>query len=336
MAVHLKPLHEQTLVITGASSGIGLATALMAARRGATVLLVARDEPVLEQVTRQIVAEGGQAMYVVADVGRREDLQLAADTAIEHFGGFDTWVNNAGVAIWGRLEDVRERDHQRLFETNFWGVVNGSLIAAAHLRRHGGAIVNLGSLTSDRALPLQGMYSASKHAVKGFTDALRMELEEEGAPISVTLVKPAGIGTPFTEHAKNYTEHEPCLPPPVYRPEDVARAILHAAGHPLRDIFVGSSSKLMSAAAAHAPRCLDRFSERTLFDAQLRDGPPQPPSDNLYEPAGNGRVHGRHPGQVVRPSLYTHAVLHPRATALMATVFGLAAACALGGRSLRR
>ncbi|MCM5678958.1 SDR family oxidoreductase [Schlegelella sp. S2-27] len=335
MAVHLKPLHEQTIVITGASSGIGLATAQMAARRGATVLLVARDEPALADATQQIVAQGGRAMYVVADVGRREDLQLVADTAVEHFGGFDTWVNNAGVAIWGRLEDVRDRDHQRLFETNFWGVVYGSLIAAAHLRRHGGAIINLGSLTSDRAMPLQGMYSASKHAVKGFTDSLRMELEEEGAPISVTLIKPAGIATPFTEHAKNYTEHEPKLPPPVYKPEEVASAILHAAERPKRDIFVGSSSKVMSTMNSHAPRWLDRFSEKTMFKAQLREGPPLAQQDNLYQPGADGRVRGRHPGQMVRPSLYTRAVLHPKTTAALVTA-GLAALALMGRGSAPR
>src|SRR5439155_6660231 len=114
-------------------------------------------------------------------------------------------------------------DHQRLMQTNFWGVVHGSTVAARHLReRGGGAIINLGSIVSDRAIPLQGMYSASKHAVKGYTDALRMELEEEGAPIAVTLVKPAGINTPFPRHAKNYMEREATLPPPVYAPEVVA------------------------------------------------------------------------------------------------------------------
>ena len=336
MAVHLKPLNEQTIVITGASSGIGLATAQMAAKRGATVLLVARDEPALAEAAEQIVARGGRAMYVVADVGRREDLQLAADTAIEHFGGFDTWVNNAGVAIWGRLEDVRDRDHQRLFETNFWGVVYGSLIAAAHLRRHGGSIVNLGSLTSDRAMPLQGMYSASKHAVKGFTDSLRMELEEEGAPISVTLIKPAGIATPFTEHAKNYTEHEPRLPPPVYTPQEVANAILHASQHPTRDVFVGSSSKMMSTMNSHAPRLLDWISKKTMFNAQLREGPPEHRQDNLYQPGSDGRVRGRHAGQMVRPSLYTKAALHPKTTAALLTA-GIAALALFGrGAALRR
>src|SRR4029079_1622040 len=103
------------------------------------------------------------------------------------------WVNNAGTSIFGKLEEISEDDHRRLFDINFWGLVSGSLVAAKHLRRRGGAIINLGSVASDNALPLQGMYSATKHAIKAFTDALRMELEAEGAPVSVTLIKPTSI-----------------------------------------------------------------------------------------------------------------------------------------------
>src|SRR6185437_7622371 len=115
---------------------------------------------------------------------------------------------------------------------------------------------------SDVAIPLQGMYSASKHAVKGFTDALRIELEEEGAPISVTLIKPTSINTPFPQHAKNYTDKEPKLPPPIYEPEEVAHAIVHAASHPERDIYVGSSSKMMSSLNKSALRVMDWLNER--------------------------------------------------------------------------
>ena len=124
-----------------------------------------------------------------------------------------------------------EANAWRLFEINFWGTVYGSLIAAEHLKRRGGALINVGSVASDLALPIQGMYSASKHAVRGFTDALRMELEEAGAPVSVTLIKPTSINTPLPQHARNDTDREPKLPPPVYEPEEVAMAILHAAQH---------------------------------------------------------------------------------------------------------
>src|SRR5690606_23064918 len=124
----------------------------------------------------------------------------------------------------------------------YWGMVHGSLVAAKHFREHGtsGALINIGSALSDRAIPLQGHYSASKHAVKGFTDALRMELEKEGLPVSVTLVKPNATNTPYVQHAANHLETAPALPQPSYAPEVVAQAILHAAAHPQRDVTVGA------------------------------------------------------------------------------------------------
>ncbi|MDX5437410.1 MAG: SDR family oxidoreductase, partial [Pontibacter sp.] len=257
MAISLKPIREQVIVITGASSGIGLATARAAAKKGAKLVLAARNEEALKQVEEQIRLEGTEAVHIMADVGKREDLERVAKTALERFGGFDTWINNAGVSIYGKLNEVTEEDSRRLFDTNFWGVVSGSIIASEHLRSHGGAIINLGSELSDVAIPLQGMYAASKHAVKGFTDALRMELEEDEAPVSVTLIKPAGINTPYPQHARNYTEHELTLPPPVYEPEEVANAILHAAEHPERDIYIGSGSKMMSSLNKYAPSLVD-------------------------------------------------------------------------------
>lgn len=132
-------------------------------------------------------------------------------------------------------------------------MVYGSLVALPHLKESGGTLINLGSVASDVAFPLQGMYSASKHAIKGFTDSLRIELKEEGAPVAVTLIKPAAIDTPFPANARNYTDREPKLPPPVYRTEEVAEAILHAAVHPRRDIYIGGGGRIMSAAQAVAP-----------------------------------------------------------------------------------
>jgi NAD(P)-dependent dehydrogenase (short-subunit alcohol dehydrogenase family) len=192
-----KPLSQQTIVVTGASSGIGLATARLAVERGAKVLLVARNEDELRKIVGELRDRGGRAEYIAADVADKEALERAAAKAREAFGGFDAWVNDAGVSVLGKIERIPLEDHRRVFETNYWGVVHGSLIAVREMKAHGGTLVNVGSVLSDRSMMLQGPYSATKFAVKGFTDALRMELERDGAPVNVTLIKPAGIDTPF-------------------------------------------------------------------------------------------------------------------------------------------
>lgn len=190
----LKPISEQVLVITGATSGIGLVTARMAAEEGARLVLVARNDEALRELTDEINRAGGEAIFVPADVADEEALRGAARAAEEVFGGFDTWVNNSGVSVFGRILDVPTEDMRRVIETNLWGVINGSRIAAESLRRRredkfAGAIINIGSELSDRAIPLQGIYTASKHAVKAFTDTLRMELEADKLPISVSTLR---------------------------------------------------------------------------------------------------------------------------------------------------
>ena len=216
MPVRLKPVGEQVIVLTGASSGIGLATARRAASRGARLVLVARNERALQELARECKELGGHAIAAPADVAREGDLERVAQAAKNTFGGFDTWVNNAGGSIYGRVTDVPTEDFRRLFETNFWGVVNGSRIAVEHFREKGGALINVGSVASDVPIPMQGAYSASKHAVEGFTDSLRIELLKEKAPISVTLIKPSGIDTPFAEHAASRMDGEAQIPPPLY------------------------------------------------------------------------------------------------------------------------
>ncbi len=312
MKVRLKRLREQVLVLTGASSGIGLVTARMAAREGARLVLAARSEPELRRLADEITSRGGQAVPVTADVSREEDVQRIADTALQRFGGFDTWVNNAGVTIFGRLENVSTEDHRRLFEINFWGTVYGSLAAVRHLRTRGGALVSVGSVASDLAIPLQGMYSASKHAVRGFTDALRMELEKDGAPVSVSLIKPTSIATPLPQHGGNYLSDEPTLPPPVYAPETVAKAILHCAQHPERDVYVGGAAKVMATSGAVAPRLTDKLQEATMFPQQHTGKPAQ--SDRrgiLNRPAHGLRERGDLGRHVFEHSTYTAARLHP-------------------------
>lgn len=322
MALQLKPVSEQVIVITGGSSGIGLATAKLAAERGAKVVLNARTREALAQAVDQIQYAGGDAVFVEADVSKAEDFEKIAAVAIDRFGRIDTWVNNAGVGIWGMVDEVDEADMRQLFEINFWGVVHGSQTAVRHLRKNGGALINVGSLTSDRAIPVQGIYSASKHAVKGFTDALRMELEHEGAPISVTLVKPASIGTPMPQHVKDLHQSEPKFPPPVYAPEEVAKTILHAAEYPVRDAYVGSGARVVSMLAGVAPRLLDWISAKFIVPAQF--GTKEATStDNLYEGRAEAQVRGDHQGSMIRPSLYTKAARHP---AMTLTAAGAAAA----------
>ena len=283
----LKNLNEQVMVITGASSGIGLTTARAAAKRGTKMVLAARNEDALRRLTEELTQQDCEAIYVVADVGDEEQVRSIAKAAIDRFGGFDTWVNNAGVSIFGRNEDISLKDHRQLFQTNFWGVVHGSLTAVKHLReRGGGALINLGSEVSDHVAPLQGMYSTSKHAVKGFTNSLRLELEEEKAPISVTLIKPAAIDTMFVPHAKNYLDVVPRLPPPVYAPEIVAEAILYAAEHPKRDIYVGGASKMLSSTSRFAPGLLDKFMARFGKTMTTTDQPVRGRDEHsLYSPS---------------------------------------------------
>jgi short-subunit dehydrogenase len=325
------------MVITGASSGIGLVTARLAARRGARLVLTARNEAALTALAAEIQASGrGEAAAVAADVSDEAALIRVAEEAARRFGHIDTWVNCAGVSLYGRAVDVSLEDQRRVFETNFWGVVHGSRIAVSHLRERGGALINIGSTLSDVAVPLQAAYSASKHAVKAYTDALRMELEHDGVPMSVTLIKPYAIDTPYIRHAKNYLPHEPAYPPPVYGPDMVAATILHCAEHPVRDVFAGGSGKVMSTANHYAPRLVDKFMQATMFRLQESDKPEHDRSKNsLYGHTSELKERGGHPGHVSESSLYTHASLHPVMTGAVMAMVGLTLASLIrrGGES---
>ena len=190
MATRLKPLFEQVMVLTGACSGAGVCTAQMAARLGVRVVLLARAKEMLDSLAGMIASSGGQVMPMAADVRIRAEVEAAAQAAVERFGRIDTWINNAGVSIYGRLDQIRESDSRRLFDVNFWGVVNGSLAALPYLMTARGSLINVGSEVGDGPAPLQGMYSSSKYAVKGFTDALRLEVEQGDGAVSVTLIQP--------------------------------------------------------------------------------------------------------------------------------------------------
>jgi short-subunit dehydrogenase len=294
MATKLKPIEDQVIVIIGASSGIGLATAELAAQRKARLVLASRSERTLQEIASRLTAQGAQAIAVTADVSDREQVQRIAGAAIERFGRIDTWINNAGLSIYGRLDVVSDEDSRRLFDTNFWGIVNGSLIALAYLKKQGGALINLGSEVSEAIVPLQGMYSATKHAVKGFTDALRVEIEEvDKAPISITLIQPTAVNTPFPQHAKNYMEQEPKLPDPQIDPRQVAEAILDAAVKPTRSAKVGLQAKVNTFLANNAPAIADRMAAKYV-DRQQYPEAPRHPEGTLHIPGESGQTHG-HP-----------------------------------------
>jgi short-subunit dehydrogenase len=283
MSIKLKPLDEQVIVITGASSGIGLATAETAVQKGAKVVLAARSEETLDRVVSQLNAGGERAMFVPCDVADRSQVERVAQEAVTRFGRIDTWVNNAGVAIYARLDEGSEEDNRRLFETNFWGLVNGSLAALPYLKSAGGALINVGSEVSEAAVPLLGMYVASKHAVKGFTDTLRVEIEDvDKAPVSITLIQPTATDTPFPQHARNYQDKEAKLPTPQIDPQQVADAILEAAVKPTRAKKVGMMAKVNTGVAKYAPGLGDKMAAKQV-DRQYYDEPPRNPEGALHE-----------------------------------------------------
>ena len=333
MRISLKPLHEQVIVITGASSGIGLATARLAIEKGARVVLVARNEEALFEIERELNA-GNRVLHVMADVGERAQLERVASETISRFGGFDTWINNAGSSVWGRFDEVSDEDHQQVMQTNFWGTHYGSSIAVKHLRDKGGALINIGSVESANALPFHSSYSASKHAIKAMTDVLRVELQKSRTPVSVTLVRPSSTDTQFMDHSKNYLPSAPVFPPPVYAPEVVARAILRAAEHPQRDVYIGNA-KLLSRLAQNAPHLADWINRTFVYDTIKSGRPDRHPHGALHASdvgrAGDGSASGNYPGRVLTRSLYTRAAQHPVATTAAVAV-GAAALVALLGR----
>lgn len=318
MDVTLKPLNQQVVVITGASSGIGLATARLAATRGAKVVLSSHDEPALRQATEEILREGGQAIYVTADVADYDALLRVARSAIDFWGGFDTWINNAGIHHFSRIRESAERDMRRIFDVNYWGTVHGCRIAADHLKRRGGALITIGSVLSSRSVPLQGFYAASKHAVKAYVEAMRMELADAGAPVSVTLIKPAAIDTPIVEHSRSRLEGRAQLPFPLYDPEIAARGILHCAEHPRRDLVIGGAGFVAETLEKVTPNLTDRLMEWFFFRMQQTKGPPRE-RDALHRPLGNEpRVRGPKKRFTFRRSLYTSMSMNRLASTVVA------------------
>ena len=326
-SLRLKPLAKQVIVITGATSGIGRATAEGAAAAGAKLVLTARNRAVLAEVHEEL-KDLTEVEIVAADLADDGAVDEIAAVAVARFGRVDTWVNNAAAAPIGRVVDTPLADQRRAFEVGYWGLVRGSIAALELMRDHGGAIINVGSIESDRGVILQATYSAIKHAVKGFTDAFRTEIEADKLPVSMTLIRPAAMHTPFPEHARNFTGHPLTLPPVIYDPRLSARAILFAAANPRRSLSIGGTGVFGTALAQHFPRLTDFALERFGEKLQTFDTPPPADrADNLDEPRVDA-VDSKQDVYVRTHSLWLEAQLNPALTAglALAAVAGVALA----------
>jgi NAD(P)-dependent dehydrogenase (short-subunit alcohol dehydrogenase family) len=281
-----RPISDQVVVITGASSGIGRETALMFAERGASVVIAARGEPALQTAAREIERLGARVRVVVTDVGEWDQVERLAQTAVEEFGRIDTWVNNAGISAYATCEQLTAAEIDRIIQVNLLGQIYGMKAALPAMKRQGaGTIINVASALAERGVPLQAAYCASKHGVKGFTEALRLELAHERSGIAVTLIEPSSINTPLFTHARSKMGVRPMPIPPIYEPCVVAEAILFAAEHPSRTVVAGGTGKVMTVAQRISPAALDRYMLKggRMFKAQKTDQPDDG-RDNLFAP----------------------------------------------------
>jgi NAD(P)-dependent dehydrogenase (short-subunit alcohol dehydrogenase family) len=284
--LRLKPLAEQVVVLVGASSGIGREAALAFAARGARVVVAARGRDDLASLVQEIEAAGGRATAVAADVSRYEDVERIASTAVEAYGGIDTWVHLASVTLYAKFADTTPDEFRRVLEVDLLGQVHGAMAALPWLRRQGrGALLHVSSVEALRALPYQSAYAAAKHGVKAMLEALRLELRRDGVPIAVTNVMPSSIATPAFRKARTKLGVEPRGIPPVYDPQLVVQALLRAAEHPQRDVVVGGAGRLLVLVQALSPRLADAVLQRIGFWGQrtgTAKGVAAP--DDLYQP----------------------------------------------------
>jgi len=332
--LRLRPIHEQVVVVLGASSGIGRAAALRFAQCGAAVVVSARSSAGLESLVAEIRSSGGRGEAVVCDVADVEQVQAVADAALLTYGRIDTWVNCAGVALFAPFEHTTAEEFKRVVEVNLLGQVHGAMAALPHLRRDGGSLICVSSMGAKRGIPLQTAYCASKHGIDGFVESLRAELRHDRSPVSLTNIMPATINTPLFDNARTKLGVKPTAPPPVYQPNLVVDAILHAAEHPVRDLIVGGAARAVILTESLAPRLLDAVLStvgyRLHYTKELK---PQGAPDNLDEPLpGNETVEGTIGDHALSRSLYTrwklNAPLRRAASVAHGAVAGAAGAAA--------
>ena len=324
----------EVVVVTGASAGVGRATAREFARRGARVGLIARGAGGLEATKNDVEELGGEAFVCVADVADHRQVEAAASAVEKHLGPIDVWVNNAMVTIVSPVKELAPEEFKHATEVTYLGTVYGTLAALARmLPRDRGAIVQVGSALAYRAIPLQAPYCACKFAIRGFTDSLRTELLHDKSNVHLTMVQMPALNTPQFDWCKTRMPRQPKPVPPIYQPEVAARAIVWAAHHRRREIWVGMSALKAILANKIAPGLLDRYLADTCYEAQETDEPVQSDrADNFISPLpGDYGAHGRFDAQARSwsPELW----LSTHRGWLAAAALGLAA---LGARRLRR
>jgi NAD(P)-dependent dehydrogenase (short-subunit alcohol dehydrogenase family) len=310
----LKPVGEQVVVLMGASSGIGRESALRFARKGARVVVSARGEEGLDSLVKEIREEGGEAIAVPADTSEFDQVKAVADRALQEYGRLDTWVHLAAVGLFATFEETTPKEFARVIDVNLMGQVYGAMAALPHIKREGGgALIHVSSMGAKRSIPLQSAYCASKHGIDGFLESLRVELQHEGSPISVTQVMPATINTPFFDKARTKLGVKPVAPPPIYQPGIVSGAILHAAENPARDLVVGGAAKAVILSQALLPRLVDVLLRVRGFEVHYtREPKPEDAPDNLFEPIdGYNTVEGSFRDRAHPRSLYNWLQMHP-------------------------
>jgi short-subunit dehydrogenase len=289
------PFRERVVAITGASAGIGRATALRFARAGAHVGLIARDSRALEEVKLEIESEGGRATVAPADVADAEAVFAAAARIEAEAGPIEAWVNDAMTTVFSPISEISPQEFRRVTEVTYLGFVHGTMAALKHMRpRNRGVIVQVGSALAYRGIPLQSAYCGAKHAIRGFTDSLRSELIHDKSRIKVTMVDLPAVNTPQFDWARTHMSREPRPVPPVVQPEAVAEAIHAAACRPYREYWLGLSTMKAILGNMVAPRCLDGMLARMGYESQERKSPVSPGRpDNLMQPVrGAHRIHG--------------------------------------------
>ena len=294
------------VVVTGASAGVGRATALRFAARGARLGLLARGRDTLELLRQEVEARGARAIAIPTDVAEADRVEAAAAAVEDAYGPIDIWINNAMVSVFSPVRELEPDEVRRVTEVTYLGTVHGTLAALRRmLPRDRGAIVQVGSALAYRAIPLQAAYCAAKHAIQGFTESLRCELLHDGSRVHVTMVQLPALNTPQFEFVRTRLPRHPKPVPPIFQPEVAAEAIEWAALHPRRELWVASSTVRALVGDRLAPGLLDRYLARNGYDAQQTAEPVDPArADNLWEPLSIGRARGRFDAEARNRSIH--------------------------------